>query len=135
VHSTREEIERLSINYETVRLRPHSLRGFDILFVEPGSETGFLAALGRLDLLNGLVEWIRCTYGYEVILGTHHTGTTIRMLEESQIGFRGYVTPINQLGVIAVSSCMNLEQWSTTCWIFIPEHIPEQIPERDFTSS
>jgi len=68
--------------------------------VEPGSETDFLAASGRLDLLNGLVEWIRGTYGYEVILGTHHAGSTIPILEESGIRFHGYVTPINQLGVM-----------------------------------
>ena len=94
------EIERLSIDYETVRSRLDKLREFDVLFVEPGSETDFLALSGRLDLLNGLVEWIRGTYGYEVILGTHHAGSTIPILEESEIRFHGYVTPINQLGVM-----------------------------------
>jgi hypothetical protein len=56
VHSTpysTGEIQRLSIDYETVRSRLDSLRGFNVLFVEPGSETDFLAASGRLDLLNG----------------------------------------------------------------------------------
>jgi hypothetical protein len=103
VHSTpysAGEIDRLKVDYETARSRLDSLQGLDILFVEPGSETDFLAASGRLDLLNGFVEWIRGTYGYEVILGTHHAGTTIPTLEESQIGFQGYVTPINQLGVM-----------------------------------
>lgn len=52
-----EEIERVSIDYETVRSRLDSLQEFDVLFVEPGSETDFLAASGRLDLLDGLVEW------------------------------------------------------------------------------
>lgn len=33
----------------------------DVLFVEPGLETDFLAVSGRLDLLDGLVEWIRET--------------------------------------------------------------------------
>jgi hypothetical protein len=83
-----------------VRSRLDSLQGFDVLFVEPGSETDFLAASGRLDLLNGLIEWIRGTCGYEVILGTHHAGTTIPILEESGISFHGYVTPVNQLGVM-----------------------------------
>jgi hypothetical protein len=95
-----EEIERLSIDYETVRSRVDSLQGFNILFMEPGSETDFLAASGRLDLLDGIAEWIRGRYGYEVILGTHHAGTTIPILEESGIRFHGYVTPINQLGVM-----------------------------------
>jgi hypothetical protein len=35
-----------------------------------------------------------------VILGTHHAGTTIPLLEESEIGFQGYVPPINRLGVM-----------------------------------
>jgi hypothetical protein len=103
VHSTpysAREVEKLRVDYETARLRLDSLRGFDVLFVEPGSETDFLVASGRLDLLNGLVEWIRGKYGYEVILGTHHAGTTIPILEESTIEFQGYVTPINQLGVM-----------------------------------
>jgi hypothetical protein len=103
VHSTAYsaiEIGRLKVDYETVRSRLDSLQGFDVLFVEPGSETDFLAVMGRLDLLNGLVEWIRGTYGYEVILGTHHAGTTIPILEESEIGLQGYVTPINQSGVM-----------------------------------
>lgn len=95
-----EEIERLSVDYETVRSRLDSLQGFDVLFVEPGSETDFLAASGRLDLLDGLVEWIRGIYGYEVILGTHHAGSTIPILEGSGIRFHGYLTPINQSGVM-----------------------------------
>jgi hypothetical protein len=94
------EIERLSVDYETVRSRLDSLQGFDVLFVEPGSETDFLVASGRLDLLEGLVEWIQGTYGHEVILGTHHAGSTIPILEESGIRFQGYVTPINRLGVM-----------------------------------
>ena len=94
------EIERLCIDYGTVRSRLDSLRGFDILFVEPGSETDFLVTASRLDLLDGLVEWIRRTYRYEVILGTHHAGSTIPILEESGIRFQGYVTPINRLGVM-----------------------------------
>lgn len=103
VHSTpysTGEIERLMINYETVRSRLDSLQGFNVLFAEPGSETDFLAASGRLDLLDELIEWIRETYRYEVILGTHHAGTTIPILEESGIRFHGYVTPINQSGVM-----------------------------------
>jgi hypothetical protein len=94
------EIERLKIDYETLGSRLDSLQGFDILFMEPGSETDFLAGSGRLDLLRGLVERIRGTYGYEVILGTHHAGTTIPILEKSGIKFQGYVTPINRLGVM-----------------------------------
>jgi hypothetical protein len=94
------EIERLSIDYESVRSRLDTLEGLDILFVEPGSETDFLVASGRFDLLDGLVEWIRKTYGYDVILGTHHAGSTIPILEDSEIGHQGYVTPINEFGVM-----------------------------------
>jgi hypothetical protein len=94
------QTERLSINYQTLRSRLDSLQGFDVLFVEPGSETDFLAASGRLDLLGRIVDFIRETYRYEVVLGTHHAGSTIPILEGSGIRFHGYMTPINHLGVM-----------------------------------
>lgn len=95
-----KEIKKLSINYDAVRACLESLQEFNILFVEPGSETDFLVAAGRVDLLNELVEYIRSTYGYEVIFGTHHAGSTIPALDKSGIRFHGYVTPINPLGVM-----------------------------------
>jgi hypothetical protein len=65
-----------------------------------GSETDFLALIDRLDLLETLVDSLRSRYGHRILLGVHHAGITIPKLENSEIEFDGYVTPINRRGVM-----------------------------------
>jgi len=96
----RREIEALQIDRERLDASVSFLRGFNVLFFELGSETDFLAMTGRTDLLASLIGHIRERFGYRVILGVHHAGSTIPVLEESKIEFDGYVTPINRLGVM-----------------------------------
>jgi len=70
-----------------------------IAWIEPGSETDFLA-LSRSDLLGELIDRTRDA-GYRSLLGSHHLGATVPLLEESRIRrFDGYVTPINKLGIM-----------------------------------
>ncbi len=95
-----EDITRLEIDYERLEQAIQSLQAFRVLFAEPGSETDFLAMTDRLDLLSELVDWLRTRFGYRVLLGSHHAGSTIPILEESQVRFDGYITPINRLGIM-----------------------------------
>lgn len=95
-----EALRQLQIDYDKLSQAISSLQGFNILFIELGSETDFLAMTGRLDLLSQLVGWLRSRFGYRVLLGTHHAGSTIPVLEKSRIKFSGYITPINKLGVM-----------------------------------
>lgn len=95
-----EEIRDLS--YEKAKLE-EALRPFKeymVLLVEPGSETDFLALTGRTDLLQEIINHARDYLGCPAVVGTHHAGSTIPILENSGIGVEGYVTPINSLGAL-----------------------------------
>jgi len=96
----RKETEALQIDHERLDASVSFLRGFNVLFFELGSETDFLAMTGRTDLLASLIDHLGERFGYHVILGVHHAGSTIPILEGSKIEFDGYVTPINKLGVM-----------------------------------
>jgi len=94
------EIGRLQVDYKKLDVSISALKDFTVLFCELGSETDFLAMTERTDLLNALIDYLEAKFGYRVILGTHHAGSTMPMLEESKIRFDGYVTPVNRLGVM-----------------------------------
>lgn len=94
------ELQNLRIDYEKLDRMLVFLKDFKALLVEVGSETDFLAMAGRVDLLSGLVYHIRDKYGKGVLAGIHHAGSTIPILEQSKVEFDGYVTPINELGVM-----------------------------------
>jgi len=94
------EREKIRINYEKLKQAVASLREFRVLFVEPGSETDFLAMMERTDLLSELINWLRGNFNHPVLLGSHHAGITIPILEMTGINFAGYVTPINKAGVM-----------------------------------
>ncbi|MEM2936378.1 MAG: hypothetical protein QW231_04280 [Candidatus Bathyarchaeia archaeon] len=94
------EQEKMRINYEKLKQAVASLREFRVLFVEPGSETDFLAMIERTDLLSELMDWLRGNFNYPVLLGSHHAGITIPILEMAGINFAGYITPINKAGVM-----------------------------------
>jgi hypothetical protein len=103
-----EILKTLNIDYDTLGQALSSLQGFNILFIEPGSETDFLAMAGRVDLLSQLVDWLRNNFGYRILLGTHHAGSTIPILETSRIEFDGYITPINRRGVMMFPTRMKV---------------------------
>jgi len=94
------ELEEIRINYEKLKRAVSSLREFRVLFVEPGSETDFLAMTERTDLLSELMDWLRRNFNYPVLLGSHHTGMTIPILDMAEIDFAGYITPVNKAGVM-----------------------------------
>lgn len=96
----REELKGLQIDYERLDRELTIIEDFNTLFAELGSETDFLTMTNKLDLLESLVDHLRCGHGYRVLLGAHHAGITIPMLENSGIKFDGYVTPINRIGVM-----------------------------------
>jgi hypothetical protein len=97
---SRNELEDLQVDFGSLEKQITILGDHKILFAELGSETDFLAMTDRLDLLETLVESLRNGYGHNVLLGVHHAGTTIPKLENSEIKFDGYVTPINRMGVM-----------------------------------
>jgi len=90
---------RLKIDWKTWENSIDRLSSWRIAWIEPGSETDFLA-LARSDLLGELIDRTRDA-GYRSLLGSHHLGATVPLLEENRIRrFDGYVTPINKLGIM-----------------------------------
>lgn len=95
-----DELARIEIDYSKVTNVLTGLGSMNVLFVELGSETDFLTIGNRLDLLENLVNWLSDKYRYRCLLGSHHAGITIPILEKSKVDFHGYVTPVNKLGVM-----------------------------------
>jgi len=72
---------------------------YHIAWIEPGSETDFLA-ISRMDLLEELLDVTR-EAGYRTLLGSHHLGVSFPLVEEGRVKrFDGYVTPVNKLGIM-----------------------------------
>jgi len=100
----KEDFKRLSINLRPVERILNIFDGYKVVFVEPGSEIDFLVVSGRFDLLDSLLSFLQSLYGGLVILGSHHSGITIPVLEKSKLSFNGFMTPINMLGVMMFPS-------------------------------
>jgi hypothetical protein len=96
----RRELKDLQVDFESLEKKISILEDHKILFAELGSETDFLAMINRLDLLETLVDRLRNRYGHHILLGVHHAGITIPILENSELKFDGYVTPINSMSVM-----------------------------------
>jgi hypothetical protein len=96
----RDELDReLRIDWDQWENRLHTFSAYKIAWVEPGSETDFLA-LCRIDLLGELIDKIHET-GHDVLLASHHFGASAPLIQKKQVrGFDGYVTPVNKLGVM-----------------------------------
>lgn len=97
---TEKELSRLQIDYKMVESAIVELKHVKALFVELGSETDFLVLTKRLDLLSELIDRLQGDLDYKVLLAIHHAGSTIPILDRSQMKFEGYVTPMNRLGVM-----------------------------------
>lgn len=95
-----KEIERINIDYEGLDEALSCFDGFKVLLAEPGSESDLLAMTGRTDLLMEFADWLRDKLKCPIVVGTHHAGLTIPILEKSDIAIAGYVTPVNRLGVM-----------------------------------
>jgi hypothetical protein len=94
------DVDNLQIDYDIVEDILFKLNEMNVLYVELGSETDFLAMCNRLDLLKNLVKLVSKNFKYKCLLGCHHPGTTIPILESSTVNFDGYITPTNKLGVM-----------------------------------
>jgi hypothetical protein len=95
----KKEIENnLSINWKKWEEKLQKFSDYKVEFMEPGSETDFLA-LCRVDLLEELVDRT-CELGYRILLGSHHLGSTASMIKGKIKGYDGFVTPVNKLGIM-----------------------------------
>lgn len=101
---TKEDLKKISINFQHVEDILKIFDGYKLVFVEPGSEIDFLAISKRLDVLNILIDFLKSRFKVPIILGSHHAGVTIPTLEKYQLHFDGFMTPVNILGVMMFPS-------------------------------
>jgi hypothetical protein len=101
---SKEEIERLRINYAGLEVALASFKESKVVFAEAGSESDFLAMTDRLDLLEEFTHFLGTKLRCPVVLGLHHAGTSIPILETSDLDIVGYVTPINRIGALMLPS-------------------------------
>jgi hypothetical protein len=97
---SREEIADMILDKSRLEKMLSVLSGFRTLLVEPGSETDFLALTGRMDILEEVVATSAERLGCPVVVGTHHAGSTIPILDASTMPISGYVTPVNSIGAL-----------------------------------
>ncbi|MCJ7632364.1 hypothetical protein MUP77_08220 [Candidatus Bathyarchaeota archaeon] len=99
-----KEIRKLSFDRAKLEeiLRP--FKEYKVLLIEPGSETDFLAMTGRIDILQEILDYARDSLGCPAVLGIHHAGSTIPILENSNVDVGGYLTPVNSLGALMFPS-------------------------------
>ena len=96
----KKDFERLRADWRIIDEGLEFFVELPVSYMEPGSETDFLAMTGRFDLLGELVDRIKERGFKRVMFGVHHAGITIPMLEEGLTGFNGFLTPLNYLGVM-----------------------------------
>jgi hypothetical protein len=68
--------------------------------MEPGSEIDFLSMAKRFDLIGELLDRVKERGFRKVLFGVHHAGVTIPLIDEELNGLHGYVTPLNQMGLM-----------------------------------
>ncbi len=99
-----EEIADMTLERSRLEKMLGAFSGFRTLLAEPGSETDFLALTGRTDILEEVVKTSAERLKCPVVVGTHHAGSTIPILDASGIAISGYVTPINSMGALMLPS-------------------------------
>jgi hypothetical protein len=95
-----EDFQRLRIDWKKFEDDLEFFVELPVLYVEPGSETDFLAMTGRFDLLGELMDRVKERGFRRILFGVHHGGVTIPMMDEELDGFVGYLTPLNSLGLM-----------------------------------
>jgi len=100
----------LTVDWKMFEDGLEAFMGLPVSYMEPGSETDFLAMTGRLDLLGELVDRIKERGFGGVLFGVHHAGMTIPRLDEELDSFDGYLTPLNPLGVMMFPSKASAER-------------------------
>ena len=97
-YNLKELAGELKVNWKKWEERLLKFSCYNLAWIELGSESDFLA-ISRIDLLEELIDRIH-ERGNKTLLGIHHAGTSIPLIEEKRIKIEGYVTPINKLGVM-----------------------------------
>lgn len=107
---TKKEEKSLEIKWNNVEDALEEFSNLPVSYIEPGSETDFLAMTERYDLLGELVDRINASGYKRILFGVHHAGETINRLEKEIGKFNGYVTPLNSLGIMMLPTQESAEE-------------------------
>ena len=105
-----KDFRRLTIDWKRIEDDIEHFIDLPVAYMEPGSETDFLAMAGRFDLIGELVDRINERGFGGVLFGVHHAGITIPKIDEELEGFNGYVTPLNTLGLMMFPTKTSAEE-------------------------
>lgn len=105
-----EDFQRLTMDWRQVERNLEYFVDLPVSYMEPGSETDFLAMAYRFDLIGELADRISELGFGGVLFGVHHAGITIPRLDDEIEGFSGYVTPLNPLGVMMFPTKTSAEE-------------------------
>lgn len=97
---TKKDLIDLKIKWDTVENALEEFSDLPVSYIEPGSETDFLAMTERYDLLGELIDRITSSGYKKILFGVHHAGETINRMEKEFENFDGYVTPLNSMGIM-----------------------------------
>jgi len=114
-----KDFQELSLDLELLESRASHFEPDECLFVELGSEIDFLVLTRRLDLVGECIDALRSLGFTRILLGSHHAGSVIPILEESDLFFEGYVTPLNPIGALMLPSKGSVESAvrGTSRWV------------------
>jgi len=92
------DAEQFEIDYATLEQYLGFFAGCKIFVADPGAEIDLLSAVGRFDLIQEYLDFLRKRFD-TVISSVHHGGITIPLIEEQGIDFDGYIVPVNEPGM------------------------------------
>lgn len=95
---SKADAEKFEIDYATLEQYLGFFAGCKIFVADPGAEIDLLAAVGRFDLIQEYLDFLRGRFD-TVISSVHHAGITIPLIEEQGIDFDGYIVPVNEPGM------------------------------------
>jgi hypothetical protein len=96
----RVQIQKLQVDWKILDEALDHFDGFNVILAELGSESDFLAMTGRSDLLKEVRDRLMDCFSCPIVVGVHHAGSTIPILEADKERFAAYVTPFNNLGAL-----------------------------------
>ena len=92
------DAEKFEIDYAMLEQYLGFFAGCKIFVADPGAEIDLLAAVGRFDLIQEYLDFLRIRFD-TVISSVHHGGITIPLIEKQGIDFDGYIVPVNEPGM------------------------------------
>ncbi len=95
-----EEYEKITVDFKLLESKIAVFEEFEKAFINLGSECDFLAIAGRLDILNTIIESLKAKGFSYIFISSHHAGSTIPIIENSNLKVEGYTTPVNAIGAL-----------------------------------